>query len=587
MKREHQFKQRLFWAYSLVIVILLLIIFAGIFFMVYRDKVEKEVGAQQEFVSKTQQQIDTSLQNMDRMISGLLYNKSFMRIMRDEDILASYIQHSNEILDTMVALDAPHFSSHRIIAFTPETYFTFTKTGEDQAHILKAIASYAYYDQVAKAEGERVVLPVHIDPFGIVDVPVYSVARVITDGINVYGIVEAQNNYEQLEVFCSIDSQFGSIALLSKEGDVVYPWKSTEKESFLQDLYGVISQKKEHTGTFTWESNQVSFSVSPYSQWITIMYCPLSNMMPDMNFVNVLLLGFAAVLLSMLGLIYILTKRLTAPLSEFDRLIQQVSFDNLSVPLPKSYGIAEIENISRSFQAMLNQLKVQIARNAQSKANEERANYIALQAQMNPHTIYNTIAMIESVCYVNGDLEAASLCIAFSQMLRYISDNQKKTYTVEDELQHLDRYATLMQKRYEGRLQIQVTAEPSLSTMTIPKFTLQPLVENAIKHGMNRNSRPFAVDVAIEKTPLGWHIRVSDNGTGFPEDKIQEIYDHFAYCDACLLDNKSDMIEMRLGNMALNNIYIRWRILSGSHFQMRIENRKPSGCLVELSVREE
>ena len=131
--------------------------------MVYQDKVEKEVGAQQEFVSKTQQQIDTSLQNIGRVISGLLYNKSFMRIMRNDDISASYIQYSNEILDTMVALDAPHFSSHRIIAFTPDTYFTFTKTGEDQAHILNAIASYDYYDQVVKAEGCSLLIEFFIE----------------------------------------------------------------------------------------------------------------------------------------------------------------------------------------------------------------------------------------------------------------------------------------------------------------------------------------------------------------------------------------------------------------------------------------
>lgn len=585
MRKEYQFKQRLFLAYSLVMLILLLILFVGIFFTVYRDKTEKEIGAQQEVVSKTQQQIDTSLQNMDRVISGLLYNKSFMRIMKDDNIASSYNKYSNEVLDTIVSLDAPHFFSHRIIAFTPDTYFTFTKTGEEQTHILNAIASYAYYDQLIRANGERVILPVHIDPFGIVDVPVYSVARTITDGINVYGIVEAQNNYEQLEIFCSVDFQLGNIALLSNEGGVVYPWKSTESEEFFQDLYAAISQKGGTSGSFTWENHQISFSVSSYSQWITIMYCPLSYLMPDMNLVGVLLLSFVVALLSMLGLIHMLTKRLTAPLTELDRLIHQVSFDNLSVSLPHDYGIIEIENISRSFQTMLDQLKVEIARNAQSRANEERANYIALQAQMNPHTIYNTITMIESVCYVNGDLEVAQLCIAFSQMLRYISDNQKKTFTVEDELQHLDHYATLVKKRYEGRLLIEVTSDSALLSEVIPKFTLQPLVENAIKHGMNRNCRPFVVRVAVETEPSGWRVMVSDNGVGFTGEKIREVYEQFAYCDACLLDNKNDIIGMKLGNMALNNIYIRWKILWGSNFQMRIENCEPSGCLVELSVR--
>jgi sensor histidine kinase YesM len=322
------------------------------------------------------------------------------------------------------------------------------------------------------------------------------------------------------------------------------------------------------------------------------MYCPLSYFMPDFNAIGVFLFSLAAALVSVLSLIHILTKRLAAPLSELNKLINQVSFENLSIPMSMShsynhsYHIVEIENIKRSFQTMLNQLKVEIARNAEARANEERANTIALQAQMNPHTIYNTIAMIESVCYMNGDFEASNLCISFSQMLRYISDNTKSVYTVEDELQHLAHYAALIKKRYESRLEIEMSVDESLLSKVIPKFTLQPLVENSVKHGMNRNSNPFIVHVKIEKEPSLWRIIVSDNGTGFTEEKLHKVFEQFANCDASLLDHKSDILKTKIDNMALNNIYIRWRIAMGARFLIRIENREASGCFVELSVKE-
>ncbi|MNO49216.1 Sensor histidine kinase YpdA [compost metagenome] len=235
---------------------------------------------------------------------------------------------------------------------------------------------------------------------------------------------------------------------------------------------------------------------------------------------------------------------------------------------------------------MLNQLEIEIEQNAQARANEERANYIALQSLMNPHTIYNTITMIESVCYMNGDFEAADLCIAFSKMLRYISDNTKSAYTVEDELQHLNHFAILIKKRYEGRLLVEVSADPTLLAEVIPKFTLQPLVENAIKHGMNRNCLPFIVRVVIEATASGWRICVTDNGKGFAQEKIDEIFALFAYSDNCLQGNKKDILNMKIDNMALNNIYIRWRIMKGSGFHIRIDNMEPSGCFVQLAVTE-
>ncbi|MDR1664844.1 MAG: hypothetical protein LBR83_08005 [Clostridiales bacterium] len=162
MKREHHFTRRLFIAYSSVVFILVLILFIGVFSIVFHDAVQKEVGAQQEFVLKTQQQIDTSLQNMDRIVNGLLYNRTFTRIMYGGLNDSSFARDSNEILDIMVSLDAPLFLSHRIIAFTPDapdSYFTFTKTGDDHAHIQNAVAGYEYYERIVSADGDKVILP--------------------------------------------------------------------------------------------------------------------------------------------------------------------------------------------------------------------------------------------------------------------------------------------------------------------------------------------------------------------------------------------------------------------------------------------
>ncbi|MCR2803552.1 cache domain-containing sensor histidine kinase [Paenibacillus soyae] len=586
MKQGRKFSQQLFRAYSVLISALLLMLFIGIFVVVYNDQIRKEINAQQEFVQKTQQQVDMSLQNMDRIVSGLLFNKDFMQIMKTENMALSYTKYSNEILDTFVSLDAPLFLSHRIIAFTPETYFTFTKNVEDQTHILNAIKSYEPYNSLIQANGDKVILPVHNDPFGVTDVPVYSVARTVNDGLNVYGVIEVQNNYEQLESFCSVDFQPGDCVLFSEEGEVVYPWKQSEDETFLNELYAVIADQPGRSGSFQWENHQISYMASDYSEWITVIYSPLTNMLPDWRLGGFFLLSFAVALFSLLGLVRILTNRLTAPLSKLNRQINKISYENLSVRTPNSYDIAEIENINRSFQAMLKQLEIEIEQNAQARANEERANYIALESLMNPHTIYNTITMIESVCYMNGDYEAADLCIAFSQMLRYISDNTRSTYTVEDELQHLNHYAILMKKRYEGRLLVEVSADPALLAEIIPKFTLQPLVENAIKHGMNRNTTPFIVRVAIETAASGWRIRVTDNGKGFAQEKIEEVYALFAYSDHSLQGNKKDILNMKIDNMALNNIYIRWRIMKGSDFRIRIDHLEPSGCVVELAVTE-
>lgn len=585
MKRGKNFTQRLFLTYSIVILALLLILFAGVFFMVYSDREQKEINAQQELVSKTQQQIDMSLQNMDRIVNGLLYNKSFMQIMRDNDIASSYTRYSAEVLDTIVSLDAPLFLTHRVIAFNRENYFTFTKTGEDQAHILRAILEYADYDRLLDADGDKVILPVHNDPFGIADMPVYSVARTITDGINTFGVIEVQSDYERLKEFCAIDAQLGEILLLSGQGDVIYPWNAPGQTDFARAIYDIIEQKGGGDGHFQWEGHQISYSVSPYSGWITVMHCPVSYLLPDASLLWIFALSFLAASVIMLSLVRLVAAKVARPLSELERSIKQVSLENLSMEMPV-YAIAEIENITRSFQGMLEHLRVEIARNEEARAGEERAKYVALQSQMNPHTIYNTITMIEAVAYMNGDYEASALCISFTQMLRYISDNTQDIYTVADEVRHLNNYAALIKKRYEGRLVIDIAVQEALLSQIIPKFTLQPLVENAVQHGMNRESSPFRVSVAIDYTDDGWQVAVSDNGNGFTEEKLAEALEGFRRSDDRLQGNAPDLLHTRIDNMALNNIYTRWRMKYGHAFSIRIENTAP-GCRIVLAIKEE
>ncbi len=589
MPKKRNFTRRLFLTYSSVILALLLVLFAGVFWIVYNDGVRKEISAQQEFILKTQQQIDTSLQNMDRIANGLLYNESFMQIMRNGRSETTYTRDNNDIVDIMVSLDAPLFQTHRIIAFspeTPDTYFTFAKTGDDHARIQQGIRSYEYYDDLARSGGDKLIAPPRTDPFDRMGGLVYSVARAVTDGRNVYGAVEVQNPYAQLEALCAMDARLGDIVLLSAEGGRVYPMEVPDDGAFFSRLYGGISAQPYPSGYFQMESYQISYIASEYSGWITVMYCPLSHFLPDSLLISVFLLSLAGVLLLTLSLIHFLTRRMTAPLTELDRQIQEISYENLSLILP-AYNVAEIDNINQSFQTMLGQLRQEIARNTEARANEERASYIALQSQMNPHMIYNTIAMIESVCYENGDLEASRLCIAFSQMLRYISDNTKSDYSLDDELKHLENYAELMKKRYENQLRIEVEADPSLLAKIVPKFSLQPLVENSIKHGMNRNSRPFHVRVAAETTPKGWRITVSDNGTGFSDEKLKSVFELFSCSDLSLLDHRADILRTKIDNMALNNIYIRWKILMGDAFSIHIENGDASGCRVALAVTED
>lgn len=587
MKKHRTYAQKLFMTYSAALLALLFVLLAGFLGIGLSGQYKSNAQTQSQLVSKIEGQIDASLQSMDRIVSGLLFNQKFIQIMSDPQAELHYTDYTNQLLDMFIMLDAPSFPSHRIIAFNKTHYYNLSKSGEASEYIRNSLERYPWYEQLESMKGDLLILPVHEDPFEPTSYPVYSVARAVTDGQKTYGVVEVQNDYQQLADLCHLDEGVGTVALFSGEGELLYP-RQPEDKALLQEMYDTFCRKNPETqqASFALEGMEVVCSRSAYSGWVTVFYRPLTSVIPyavQLSVAAVLsFLGLAGISLFM---VYLITKRMSAPLVSLSHALNEVSLENLSLELPQC-GIEEIETVNRSFQSMFRDLKNAIAASIQSRASEERANYLALQSQMNPHTIYNTIGMIESVSYMNGDMEVSRLCICFSQMLRYISDYSKNEYTVQDELQHLKNYAALTEKRYDGLLCIRAECDEQLYGRCLPKFTLQPLVENAVKHGMRSDGSCLHVDVCIRQEEDGWSVCITDNGCGFDPQKIPDIERQLRHCDDTLKDGK-DILNRHIGNLALVNIYMRCRILCGEGFRLELGNREENGAFVKLWFREE
>lgn len=580
-KKKHKYFNQLFFTYSAAFLLFLTLVFGIALGFIYREQYSRNVEIRGQLVSQIQSQLDSSLEGMDRIINGLLFSRSFMEIMADSGNTSSSPLYYNEVLNYFLTLDAPDLSTYRIIAFNDDTYYTLTKSDENPSFIENAVASYPWKEEILAAHGEKIILPVHADSFSSQGAFVYSVTRAITDGRKNYGIIEVQNEYGNIEQICSLENISGEVLLFSPDGGLIYP----AEKSGEYEIYQTVSEKGSSEGSFIQNGTQISYATSDYSGWTVVLSCPVLSLVPfGVEAILLTIFVFFVLIVIVLILFRVLTRRLVAPLGDLNSALSEVSLDNLSLELPHRYNIEEIESINQSFQNMFRHLKNAINVSIQSRANEERASYLALQSQMNPHTIYNTISMIECVAYMNGDLEASELCIRFSRMLRYISDFTKDIYTVEDEVAHLNNYAFLIQKRYDGTMDIHVTADECLLGETLPKFTLQPLVENCVKHGFRSSVAHFVVRVTIQGTPEDWAIRITDNGSGFTEESLERIRKQLEKCEEDLV-NQNDIVNRKIGSLAISNIYIRCRILYRGGFRFSFGNNTDGpGAFVEISI---
>lgn len=588
MNKNQNYLKKLFLNYSVVPLILLTVIFLAVMLLIHNGQYQDQLDVQAQFADNIQKQLDSSHRKMDRIINGLLFNKSFMQIMKNTNFSAEYIDYDNQIKEIFVSLDAPLFSTYRIIAFNENAYFTMTQTGESSDYIKAAKTAYPWKDELLAGRGKKLVIPPHTDTFDSTGKMVYSVARPVTDGKYYFGFIEVQNLYSELEAICSLNEAAGSVILYSPEGDVLFPADPDEKQKALfTHIFREIDSGSSSDGSIHSDRQLVSYTTSDYSGWISVVYSPQSSVGRYASKLFLLTVGlYALMAISSLVITRIIAKRMAAPLIELNRAVSSVTLDNMHFEPNIATDISEINSINQSFQLMLNHLQEAIAKSVQARANEERANYLALQAQMNPHTLYNTLSMIESVSYMNGDKEVSTLCVSFSQMLRYISDYTKRSYTMQDEFTHLEQYKILTEKRYEEKLTIHIDAAEQLLREIVPKFTVQPLVENAVKHSFATRIPRLDVFVSLQPEGNGWCLSVADNGNGFTAEAMESITSQFSESDRCLIEHQ-DVVNAKIGKLGLNNIYIRCRILYGSRFHMKVFNQPTGGGCIKITVTTE
>lgn len=241
MKKSRRFTQKLFLTYTCMYWAALLFLFLIVLGLFYLQQYGKTQENQRQLVSKTSEQVDSSLQSMDRIANGLLFNNTFLQFMKHPGGEPYSNDAEQQILNAFTALDAPLFSTHRIIAFNDSHFFNLSKSGENQNYMEQAAENWAWKEQLLAKEGQKLFIPPHQDPFDNLPHCVYSVARPVNDGSGSYAVVEVQNDYQELEKLCSLSPRSGQIVLYSPEGELIYPSDPDPEETdFFEALFSTV-----------------------------------------------------------------------------------------------------------------------------------------------------------------------------------------------------------------------------------------------------------------------------------------------------------------------------------------------------------
>ena len=594
-----KFRTKLILGFSIVIFFISAIL--GIVCYNYNSKRLSEKATQSlKFYSRqTAANVDFTVDSMKHVTDYILSEQDMLNAMKtlpkyyekDNYGFGKTIKH-NDLLDTLntgLAMYYINSNFYRVIIFNEfGDVASSTNTGSKLTNKARNTSDIKWLNSAARMHGKPILIAPHMDGWGIRESEeVFSLARKVQGGD--FGYIEVQYATDELkDIFEIPDSDIKVVAFLPG-GEILY-----QSEGLTSDLVSYIKKHPEVTkmDSITVSSDTSMWaSASEISDNYGIRVVALeekTEIIAGMKEAVMIALGMAigCFVISM-GVVIFIVSKLSRPLTVLKDQMENTGIENMDAELVVPNTDDEVQAVGIAYQNLMHRLNESIVKEKRMSLLQLQAQFDTLQAQVNPHFLYNVLNVISSRGIMDGDEEICEICGCLAAMLRYSTNTKERYATIEKELEYLDRYIFLLKSRYEHRLEVEVDCEESVKQEQLPKIVLQQLVENSIQHGYNNSKNIMKIQVKGWRDETGWYFEVRDNGQGATEEVREELNEKMRKIREKIMSRGSS-IEMEIGGMGLANTYARMFLLYNGKAVFRIRNMEEGlSVIIGVSEKEE
>ena len=318
---------------------------------------------------------------------------------------------------------------------------------------------------------------------------------------------------------------------------------------------------------------QIVAEGSDYTQWKTVGVFPLSEIMSQVSsirYYSLIIAGITVICAFLMSVFF--ASSIARPVIALQSLMKKAEEGNLGVRFEGRQN-DEIGQLGHSFNAMIEELQKLINMVYKEQQSKREAELRVLQEQIKPHFLYNTLDTIQWMAQEHGADDIVEVVSALTRLFRIGLSRGKEMVPVRDELEHVRSYFIIEKARYEDKFDFSLTAEDKALPYMVLKLTLQPLVENAIYHGIKerRGHGSIRVEALIRDNTLV--LRVIDDGIGMTSEKLAEVRD--------LMRNPPSLGKERAG-YGIGNVHERIQLSFGSRYGLRFESTVDGGTTVEV-----
>jgi two-component system sensor histidine kinase YesM len=393
-----------------------------------------------------------------------------------------------------------------------------------------------------------------------------------------HGVLLVDMNFSGIEQICknSFFTTSGFVYITDESGNIIYHPKQRLIYSGLYHENNLVDAKRvdgTYTEKFEKQQRLVTIKTVGYTGWKIIAVDPFQDidyMSARFQTYTVIIAVFIIILLVFINIL--LSSRIAKPIEQLEKYVKEIENGDFCREVEVS-GSYEIEHLGKAINSMVKQTRKLMDDIIAEQEAKRRSELDALQAQINPHFLYNTLDSIVWMTENERYKDAVCMVTSLARLFRISLSRGKNIIPVSDELEHVKNYLIIQSFRYSDKIKYSIEAEPQVLNCATIKLIVQPLVENSIYHGIEYMDNG-EIDIKAYRKGDDLYIDVIDNGPGMPQEQV----------DALLSGEKDTSNRDRGSGIGIQNIQERIKLYFGAEYGLVIYSEPDVGTTARIHL---
>lgn len=595
-KKKKTIKRKMFETYVaalLVVVVVFIVVYMNQTYRMIQEQVDHSMV---QLSGNVEERLTDEIRQISNLTERITFSKDvrelFFEKLPASQNAAEIYRLTNQLNEILYGIIGPKLGFYHMNIVNLSGYrLAFGQEYNYRPLNTKKLQEIPWLEATIEKGGKLEVTPTRQSALNTIPEQVISLSRGFGSmiGGSTDGAVEIQLAYEKLEELivstAYLDGEVTEerkIVVLDGDGKVIYP-TGLDEES-LEHYRGTIAAmegksegRKAIRNPITKEREHIFFpQESPYGWKVLLIVSdsifsrPIKHLAKQILLLSILMLAGVGIFSTKVSRVY------SEPIDKLYTSVKGLTLEDISADYEMQIqsGVDELEQLNKVFNKMVVRIHESLEEVVELRNMEMHSRMLALQAQMNPHFLYNTLTVISIMADNDEKANVQWACRNLSDMLAYISSDALHLVHIEEEMAHTENYMSLIKMRYTDDIEFILDVPKEMGNIRIPKLVIQPLVENSVKYAtLTKPSWKIQLSAWTEEDQ--WFVCVKDNGAGFSKEALLELEKRLK-----MIEETGNIPELSLNGMGLLNIYLRMNFYYKTRTIFQVENDSQQGAKI-------